>query len=163
MNTLLPIISLILTVLSLLLASYCAWEIFKLNKLKKFFFTGKTTENLEDVFLSLTSQIQSIVSEQKVTEDKLGELEYRLGLTVQKVGVVKFNPFSDSGGNFSFSLALLDQHNSGVVLTSMHGREQNRIYAKIILGGRSESKLTEEEERAVLEADGKFQALTKNK
>ena len=161
MNTFLPIFSLILAIFGLLTASFGLWQIQSLLRLKKSFFAGKTAGDLEDVLLGISGQIKNMQTEQQSAGKKIQELFYRLGFTVQKVGVVKFNPFSDSGGNFSFSLALLDEQNSGIVLTSMHGREQNRIYTKILLGGKSEAKLTEEEQKAILEADGKFKALTK--
>ena len=74
---------------------------------------------------------------------------------MQKVGVVRFNPFDDGGGNFSFSLALLDGHDNGVIITSMYGRQQNRIYTKKISQGASETALTEEEQQAMQEATAK--------
>lgn len=160
MNTFLPILGLILAIFGLLMTCYSLWQIRSLNKLKNIFFAGKTAGSLEDVLLNISDQIKKIQSEQQVAGNKIQELVYRLGFSVQKVGVIKFNPFADSGGNFSFSLALLDEHNSGIILTSMHGREQNRIYTKILLGGKSEIKLTEEEQKAVLEANGKFRVLT---
>jgi hypothetical protein len=69
---------------------------------------------------------------------------------------VRFNPFNDGGGNFSFSLALLDSHNTGIIITSMYGREQNRIYTKKIEDGKSDSPLNEEEKQAVEKANSKI-------
>jgi hypothetical protein len=88
-----------------------------------------------------------------VLEQALSLLQEHFGFALQKIGIVRFNPFGDDGGNFSFSVALLDGHNTGVVLTSMHGRQQNRIYSKRILNGVSEVVLTEEEKQAVADAN----------
>jgi hypothetical protein len=74
---------------------------------------------------------------------------------VQKVGVVRYSPFNDGGGNYSFSLALLNAHDSGVVITNMYGRQQSRVYTKRLEKGKSELPLTEEEMRAVSLANQK--------
>lgn len=75
-----------------------------------------------------------------------------------KLGVIRFNPFKDIGGDQSFSVAFLDGKNSGVVLSSLHTREGTRVYAKPIAEGQAEKyPLTEEEKRAV-----KIASPTKN-
>ena len=70
---------------------------------------------------------------------------------IQKVGLVRFNPFSQTGGNQSFSLALLDGNNNGLVISSFHSREGTRIYAKIIKEG-EKSSFSNEEKEAILKA-----------
>jgi hypothetical protein len=69
--------------------------------------------------------------------------------SLQKIGVVRFNPFKGVGGDQSFSIAILDAHDSGVVMTSLYTREENRIYGKPVKGGRSEYSLSEEEKKAI--------------
>jgi len=73
---------------------------------------------------------------------------------VQKVGVVRFNPFKDIGGDQSFSIALLDEEDNGLVITSLYGREGNRVYAKPIEGGQSKYQLSDEEKEAISRAIG---------
>lgn len=128
------------------------WSLYSLNKLRRSFFTGKMGADLEQAIMDLTKQLGRLEGGQKVLEESLQRLQTNFNLAVQKLGVVRFNPFGDGGGNFSFSLALLDGQNSGLVITSMHGREQNRIYSKKIENGKSESTLTEEERQAVMQA-----------
>jgi hypothetical protein len=82
----------------------------------------------------------------------LVELIEQNRLNVQKVGVVRFNPFADAGGNLSFAIALLDGQNNGIVLSSLHGREGTRIYAKTIENGGSKYNLTDEEKEAIQQA-----------
>jgi hypothetical protein len=68
---------------------------------------------------------------------------------IQKIGLVRFNPFEDLGGDQSFSLALLDRNDNGIVITSLFLKEGNRIYSKLIENGNSKYKLTPEEKLAI--------------
>ena len=69
--------------------------------------------------------------------------------SIQKVGMVRFNPFSEVGGNQSFSLALLDENDNGFVITSFYAREGSRIYGKPIKKGESQYALSQEEIKAI--------------
>ena len=148
-------ITLVLAGLALVLAGYCAWQIISFNRLKKTFFAGGKALSLESVIYSLKQELQNSREQEAALEQGLAELKTKVAFAIQKVGLVRFNPFNDGGGNFSFSLALLDEHNTGVIITSMYGREQNRIYTKKIDYGKCDVKLTEEEEQAVEKANSK--------
>lgn len=152
-----PNLGLILSLLALLLAIYALWQNRKINRLRKTFFAGKSGLDLEGVMLSLKEQLAESQRHQAALEAAQKHMGETLSFAVQKVGLVRFNPFADGGGNFSFSLALLDNHNNGVILTSMYGREQNRIYTKKIQGGGSDGQLTAEEMQAVAFANSKTQ------
>ena len=71
---------------------------------------------------------------------------------IQRVGVVRFNPFTDTGGDQSFAIALLDALGNGLVVSSLHGRADTRIFAKSVRGGRSKHQLSTEEEDAIRQA-----------
>jgi hypothetical protein len=71
---------------------------------------------------------------------------------VQRVGLVRFNPFQDTGGDQSFSLAMLDAHGDGLVLTGMYSRKETRFYAKPIRGNTSDYTLAPEELDAIQKA-----------
>ncbi len=73
---------------------------------------------------------------------------------VQQVGLVRFDAFEDMGGRLSFSAAFLDARGDGLVVTSIHGRQDTRSYAKRVEGGTSIHNLTDEEEQAIREALG---------
>ncbi len=73
---------------------------------------------------------------------------------LQNIGMVRFNPFSDGGGDQSFSLVLLNKKGDGVAVTSLYTKEANRVYGKPIKNGKSEYSLSKEEERAIKEALG---------
>jgi len=73
--------------------------------------------------------------------------------SISKVGLVRFNPFDDMGGDQSFTLALLDHNNSGVIITSLHTRENTRIYAKPVKNGEGQSmSLSKDEKLAIVKA-----------
>jgi uncharacterized protein DUF4446 len=71
---------------------------------------------------------------------------------VRNAGMVRYDAFEDVGGRLSFSCALLDDRGSGVVLTSINGRQDTRVYAKPIAGGSSPYNLSTEEEEAIRQA-----------
>jgi hypothetical protein len=71
---------------------------------------------------------------------------------IQHVGLVRFSPFHDTGGDQSFALALLDGRLDGVVVTALHSRSDSRLYAKPVQGGESSYALTPEERRAMDDA-----------
>jgi hypothetical protein len=71
---------------------------------------------------------------------------------VRHVGLVRYDAFEDVGGRLSFSCALLDDLGNGVVVTSINGRQDTRVYAKPIAEGRSQYNLSIEEEEAIRQA-----------
>ena len=68
---------------------------------------------------------------------------------IQKIGLVRFNPFSELGGDHSFSLAILDEENTGVIVTGLHTRDRTRVYVKDIKNGKSGLELSSEEKKAL--------------
>jgi len=100
--------------------------------------------------------LKEVLKELKSLGDNLNRVSADLeiikklqNISVQKVGMVRFNPFREVGGDQSFSLALLDKGNSGVVITSLYTREGNRVYGKPVKEGNSEYSLSEEEKKAI--------------
>jgi len=113
-----------------------------------FFKKKKTPENLKEV-LSILEGLELKIG--KISEE-LENLKNEAKFSIQKVGIVRFNPFSEIGGNQSFSIALLDGNNNGFIITSLYTREGNRVYAKPIKDGRSEYLLSKEEKEALTQA-----------
>ena len=70
----------------------------------------------------------------------------------QRVGLVRYNPYEDTGGNQSFALAMLDAEGDGVLLNSLHTRNGTRIYAKTLNAGRADAALSTEEAEALRQA-----------
>lgn len=103
----------------------------------------------------LDRQLQRIdgLSERVDALNKLHhELEALTERTIQKVGVVRYNPFSDTGGDQSFAIALLDAFGNGVVVSSLHSRTDTRVFAKPVQSGRSKYQLSDEEQDAIKKA-----------
>ena len=71
---------------------------------------------------------------------------------VQKIGIVRYNAFKDVGSDLSFTLALLDENDDGVVLNGIYSREMSNIYAKPVEKGKSTYTLSEEEQEAIKKA-----------
>lgn len=74
---------------------------------------------------------------------------------LKHLAVVRYDAFGDTGGHLSWSLALLDDHGDGAVLTSIHGRNEARAYAKSIAAWSCDQQLSPEEEEAVAHARGR--------
>lgn len=147
----------IISGLALILCAYNLVVLRSFNRLRKTFFAGRTGADLETIINALDGKLRSLQEEQTALAQAISRLQYNNEFAIQKVGIIRFNPFGDDGGNFSFCLALLDNHDTGIVLTSMHGRQQNRIYTKKIQNGASETALTEEEQQAITNANSKIQ------
>ena len=72
--------------------------------------------------------------------------------TIQKIGVIRFNPFKETGGDQSFAIALLDADNNGLIISSLFTREGTRVYTKPIESGESKYLLSKEEIEALKKA-----------
>jgi hypothetical protein len=81
-----------------------------------------------------------------------GRQQMQIEGSVRRVGLLRYDAFEDVGGRLSFSCALLDEHGTGVVLTSINGRQETRVYAKPVTAGASSYNLSSEEEEAIRQA-----------
>lgn len=145
-------------IVSILIVGVLGWNVFlqmqteKIRKKFKILFDGKKAKDLEKVIFETAERLKK--SEKNISELKKFDkyLEKMALASIQKVGVVRYNPFKEVGGDQSFSIALLNSQNNGFVITSLYGREMNRVYGKPIKKGKSEYQLSEEEEKAIEEA-----------
>jgi hypothetical protein len=76
-------------------------------------------------------------------------LEVRSRGSLQHIGLVRFNPFEDTGSDQSFAIALLDDRRDGIVISSLHGRGTTRLFAKPVDAGESRHALSDEEAQAI--------------
>lgn len=83
---------------------------------------------------------------------QIEEIKEDMSYHLQKVSLVRFNPFSEMGGDHSFSLALLDAHLTGFIITGLHTRERTRVYIKKIENGKCKQDLSKEEREALKKA-----------
>jgi len=111
-------------------------------------------KDFKDILLSQKEKHSDLEEQLKDAFSKIENLENILSKTIQKTGIVRFNPFNDIGGNQSFAIALLDEKNNGFVISSLFVKEGNRVYAKAVKEGKSEHTLSKEEQEAIDRASG---------
>jgi len=111
--------------------------------------TGTSGGNLEAILHDHIAQVRDTAARVEATEQLARRLEKSGYFSFQHLGVVRYNPFHDTGGDQSFAIALVDGHGNGVVLSSLHGRDATRVYAKPLLKWESTHQLTEEEKQAI--------------
>ena len=113
---------------------------------------GVDTDSLEQTLAAHLARVESVDNRLIQLNDAYERLNVISGLASQKISIVRFNPFGDTGGDQSFTLAVLDSHDSGYVLTSIHGREGTRVYVKPVDYGESKYTLSAEEQQALSQA-----------
>jgi hypothetical protein len=120
-------------------------------------------KSLEDTLASHHAHVSQVDLRLAELETSYKDLVVTSSVASQKISVVRYNPFGDTGGDQSFSLAVLDAHNSGYVLTSIHGRQGTRVYLKPIDFGKSKHSLSEEENQAIQQAIHRIPKLPSEK
>lgn len=108
--------------------------------------------NLEKLLLTHIEEVRDAVKRVDSLSASCRSLENTTRNCVQKVGIVRFNAFEDTGSDLSFAVALLDAQDNGVVISNIFGRNESRTYAKPIANGQSQYFLTEEEKAALEQA-----------
>ncbi len=111
--------------------------------------TGTSGGNLETVLNDHIAQVRDTTRRVEDVDQLAQRLEKAAYFSLQHLGVVRFNPFHDTGGDQSFAIALVDGHGNGVVLSSLHARDATRIYAKPLNRWESTYSLTDEEKQAI--------------
>ncbi len=128
------------------------WRHRQLANAFRLLMTGRGGSDLEATLLDFVTRLNHNEQLTQAMDHRVTDLEVKQPYLVQHVGVVRFNPFADKGGDQSFVLAILDNHADGVVLSSLHTRTDVRVYAKPVVGGQSTYTLTAEEKEAIARA-----------
>ena len=129
------------------------WLVVLERRLKKLF-KGSGGRNLEKILASLGKESAGLEKKTREIEKYLQATELRLQKSLKNVGLVRFDSFEGVGGKQSFSVAFLDEKKNGAVISSLYGRDFNRVYAKPVEGGVSSYSLSEEEKEAINKALG---------
>ena len=108
--------------------------------------------NIEEIIGKHIDRINETINKNKELEKMCIKIDSDIKNCVQKVGIYRYNAYKDAGSDLSFTLALLDERNDGVVLNGIYSREMSNIYAKPIKNGVSTYKITEEENEAIKRA-----------
>jgi hypothetical protein len=142
--------ALVAALIALLLA---LWLIIRTRRLARLSaFHPQMPADLQRTVESEMERLDMLIRELADVRQRLSSVERDASAAVQRIGIVRFNPFSDTGGQQSFVLALLDAAASGFLISSLHSRQQTRVYLKQITEGRSETALSEEERQALRNA-----------
>jgi hypothetical protein len=144
-----------LTVAVVVLGAWVAWlqrsEALLRRRLRRVLPQGESS-GIDEILDRQLKRIDSLTERVDALNKLHRELEALGQRTIQKVAVVRYNPFSDTGGDQSFAMALLDSLGNGVVLSSLHSRTDTRVFAKAVLNGRSKYQLSDEEQDAIKKA-----------
>jgi hypothetical protein len=105
--------------------------------------------SLHDLLSGYASAMERATERMAEMESSHATIEGRTRRSLQHIGLVRFNPFEDTGSDQSFAIAMLDDDRDGVVLSSLHGRANTRVFAKPVTGGISPHNLSDEESQAI--------------
>lgn len=146
----------VIVIVALVLVCIMLSKIGKINKKYSKFMSGTNGKNLEDTILTRFKEVDELKNKAESMKKDIEKLSETILMAYQKCGIVKYDAFKEMGGKLSFSLCLLDDHNDGIILTSMHSsREGCYTYVKEIIKGESFVLLSEEEKQALDEAKNK--------
>ena len=140
-------------ILWLIIISHFLWRsLSRYNKLGK----GLTGKNFKSIIESLLKDVSDNRTDIDYLKSYCDKIQKEGLLHIQKIGLVRFNPFKDTGGDQSFILSLVDGNDTGVIISGLYARSGTRWYAKRIVKGKSaEHDLSEEEKKALKEASSR--------
>ena len=145
-----------LSVIVILLIIGLVVVIIKFNKIsRKYTEFMKKLGNGKDIEEDLENYMYRVERVEKQNAEIINyikNIDNDLNRCIQKIGIVRYNAFQDTGSDLSFALALLDEKNNGVVLNGIYSREMSNIYAKPVENGKSKYTISEEEGLAIEKA-----------
>ncbi len=124
------------------------------NRYKKLM-RGTSNSNLEEMLLDRLNSIEDAKQNSEKALKECERLEIKIKDCIQKVAIMRYKAFENVGSDLSFSIAMLDDKNDGVILTGIYGRQESTTYAKPIDKGISRYDLSEEELYVLNEASNK--------
>lgn len=113
---------------------------------------GTSGQNLEAVLYDHLRERLELEGRVRDSEGRIGSLEDKMTSAKRYVGLVRYDAFEDVGGSQSFALAIFDDEGNGAIVNSLVGRTDCRVYCKPLVGGRSDRNLSQEEQRAIHDA-----------
>lgn len=147
---------LILTlIVGLLLIGFITLLIFNMklnNRYKKFMKKLGKGKNIEEDLENFMYKVDRVEKQNSEITNFCKNLDEDISKCIQKVGIVRYSAFKDTGSDLSFAVALLDEKNNGVVFNGIYSREMSNIYAKPVENGNSRYTLSDEEIQAIEKA-----------
>lgn len=159
---------LITAALALITAALAIWSLQRIRalqgRLNRLLGGLDSTDTLEATIGRYATHVHQVEESTRQLRSHYQQLAKIAAASLQKTAIVRFNPFKNTGGDQSFALALLDNHDCGMLLTSIHSREGTRVYIKPVTYGNSDHALSREERQALQAArGGKSPANSKSK
>jgi hypothetical protein len=127
----------------------------KVEKRYRKFMRGVNNKNLEELVTSYLDKIDEVKATSDSVKALYEDIDNRVKGCVQKTSIVRYKAFEDVGSDLSFSIALLNDTNDGVILTGIYGRNESTTYAKPVDKGISRYDLSEEEKHVLNDAINK--------
>lgn len=127
-------------------------KIKKLMKKYYCFMNGLGDNNIEGLLEKCIERLNGISERNKEIENHINGIERNVFNCIQKIGIVRFNAFDNVGSDLSYSIALLDANDDGVVVSGLYSRDNSASYAKPIIRGKSKYALSAEEIKAIDDA-----------
>ena len=147
--TYLFIVAYVLILILIIVVIIQAVKFKKLSSKYAKFMSGKNAKSLEKDIIGLYEDNKFLKTSMEKNKKDIQTLYRKFGRAFQKVGIVKYDAFSQMGGQLSFSLALLDENDNGFILNSVHSTEGCYSYTKEIKNGLCDISLGEEEKQAL--------------
>lgn len=144
----------ILTVVLIILNIVSLVKISNLKKRLRKFMKGKDARSLEKEIIALHEDNKFLKTSTETNKKDIRDLNKRFAKAFQKIGIVKYDAYQQMGGLLSFSLALLDEDNNGLILNSVHSTEGCYTYTKEVVYGECKLELSNEEKVALDQAMG---------
>ncbi len=110
---------------------------------------GIENESLEKIIIGYYKEVKEIIEKNKDIEEQIVKINAKLTMSLQKIGVVRYNAFEDVGSDLSFAITALDSNDNGFVINAVYSRESSIIYAKPIIDGKSKYALSAEEVQSI--------------
>ena len=128
-------------------------RLYSINKQYKTFLkklgNGK---NIEEDLENYMYRVERVEKQNAEIKNLVDAIDANMDTCIQKIGIVRYNAFKDTGSDLSFALAMLDEKDNGVVLNGIYSREMSNIYAKPVENGKSKYTISEEEQEAIQKA-----------
>ncbi|MEW9097170.1 MAG: DUF4446 family protein [Clostridiaceae bacterium] len=127
----------------------------KLERRYRKFMRGVDGKNIEEIVISCLDKVDNVTESMDDLKTIGKEIDIKLNNCIQKTSIVRYRAFENVGSDLSYSIALLDNKNDGIILTGIYGRNDSTTYAKPIDKGLSRYELSEEEKYVLKDAMSK--------
>ncbi|MFD0698496.1 DUF4446 family protein [Paenibacillus sp. GCM10027628] len=126
----------------------------KLSKLRKQYvqmMNGSQAENIEQLIIDIQQKMNQQEAESRATSARVDEIRETMKTMKSRVGIHRYNAFAEGGSDMSFTIAILDEQQDGVIMTGIHSREQTYLYAKPVQKAQSTYTLSPEEKETIIQ------------